>query len=257
MGFRSFESIKQANFNSANSSDFLAFFEKAWDDTILAEESSVPSKTFAPSSVRCQRVSWFRLRGTPPEQEAVVDRSLDFTAQIGTACHRTIQRILSQKLGSDWLDVEEYLKSAPRPYEYTCTKNEFETMIEISSPPIKFAPDGIIMYKGLPWLLEIKTSEYNSFGKLTGPKPQHIDQIKCYCTLLNIPRALVLYQDRIYGGLKCYEIIVTEEDMRQIHNMFSDVMRYVVTNIAPPKLPAGDPHCSPSMCRYYNHCKEW
>lgn len=256
MAFRSVESIKAARFNTSNSSEFLELYESALDESILANEASVPSRTFAPSQVRCKRVSWFRLRGVDPEQEEIVDRSLNFTAQIGTACHNNIQDILSKKLGADWIDVETYLKSQARPYNYLCQKNGFETLIQISDPPVKFAPDGIIFWKGEYWLLEIKTSEYASFDKLTEPKPQHIDQIKCYATLLGIHHVLVLYQDRMYGNLKCYEVTVTDADMQQVWDMFKEVQDYVLKNIAPPK-PESTKYCSPSYCRYYNKCKEW
>lgn len=255
--FKTVESIHLARFNSANSSDFLDMYESAVDESILEGEKETPSRTFAPSQIRCKRVSWFRLRGVQPEQETRVDRTLNFTAKVGTACHQTIQETLSNKLGKDWIDVEEYLKSEPRTFEYNCRKNGYETQIEVKDPPIKFSPDGILFYKDKYWLLEIKTSEYSSFDKLTDPKPQHIDQIKCYCTLLNIHDALVLYQDRLYGGLKCYEINVSDNDMKQIWDMFTEVQNCVKMNVAPEKLPAGDRHCTPSMCRYYNRCKEW
>lgn len=256
MAFRSVESIKAARFNSALSSEFLDMYEGALDESILAGESSIPSRTFAPSQIRCKRVSWFRLRGVQPEQEAVVDRTLNFTAQVGTSCHHTIQDLLSKKLGADWVDVETYLSSEPRPYEYMCMKNGFETLIAIQEPPVKFAPDGIIRYKGEYRLLEIKTSEYTSFDKLIEPKPQHIDQIKCYGTLLNLHSAIVLYQDRVYGGLKCYEVKITDDDMRQMWEMFQDVQRCVAMNVAPER-PTNRNYCSPSYCRYYNKCKEW
>ena len=120
MGFRSLESIRLARFNSSVSSDFLDLYESALDEKIIEGESSIPSRTFAPSQIRCKRISWFRLRGVQPEQEATVDRALNFTAQIGTACHQNIQELLSQKLGADWIDVETFLKSEERPYEYSC-----------------------------------------------------------------------------------------------------------------------------------------
>lgn len=254
--FKSVESIHLAKFNSANSSDFLDMYENIVKESILEGESQTPSRTFAPSQIRCKRVSWFRLRGVQPEQETRVDTSLNFTAQVGTACHHTIQENLSNKLGKDWIDVGEYLKSEPRNFEYVGHKHGYETQIEVFNPPIKFAPDGIIFYKDKYWLLEIKTSEYSSFDKLTDPKPQHIDQIKCYATLLNLHNALILYQDRMYGNMKCYEVNITDDDMAQMWNMFSEVQDCVVKNIAPPK-PDNTKYCSPSYCRYYNKCKEW
>lgn len=256
MTFIPIESTPVTRYNSAISSDFLNLYETALDEVILEGETKIPSRTFAPSQIKCKRVSWFRLRGVVPEKEEVVDRALNFTAQIGTACHQHIQEILSTKLSQNWIDVEEYLKSTQRPYEYTCVKGDYETKIEIVDPPIKFAPDGILLYQGQYRLLEIKTSEYSSFEKLTAPKPQHIDQVKCYCTLLGLHNALVVYQDRIYGSLKCYEVNVTDADMQQMWDMFKEVQDCVKKNIAPAK-PENTRYCSPSYCRYYNKCKEW
>ena len=142
-------------------------------------------------------------------------------------------------------------------YKYTCTKSDHETLIEIKSPPIKFAPDGILFYNNEYRLLEIKTSEFSSFDKLSAPKPHHMDQVKCYCTLLDLDSALLLYQDRQYESLKCFEVRISQADRDEIWNMFEDVMLKVKQNIAPPKLPAGDGWCNPSHCRYYNKCKEW
>lgn len=258
--FRPIEQVHLAKFNSANSSDFLDFYGQAIDESILEGETKTPSRTFAPSQIRCKRVSWFRLRGVEPEQETTVDRTLNFKAQIGTACHKIIQETLSEKLGDNWIDPEHYItKHVAKPgWIFSCNKTDFETQVEITEPvPIKFAPDGIIFWKDKYWLLEIKTSEYNSFEKLTDPKPEHIDQIKCYATILNIQDALVLYQDRLFGELKCFEVHITEEDMTQIWGMFKEVQDDVIKNIAPPKLPTGDKHCTPSICRYYNRCKEW
>lgn len=182
MAFKSFENIQLARFNSDNSSDFLDLYENALDETILEGESRIPSRTFAPSTIRCKRVSWFRLRGVAPETETIVDRSLNFTAQMGTACHRTIQEILSKKLGKDWIDAETYLGMEPRKFQYTCV--------------------------------------------------------------------------RMYGKLKCYEVTVTDTDMNDMWDMFSDVQRHVAMNIAPEK-PQNTRYCTPSYCRYYNRCKEW
>lgn len=255
--FKPVESVRTARYNSPISHDFLDMYEAALDRSILEAESKTPSRTFAPSQVRCKRVSWFRLRGVDPEPEVVVNRGLNFTAQIGTACHQTIQEILSNELGEDWLDVEAYMRSANLPYVYTCTKNQYETQIEITDPvPIKFAPDGIFRYKGVTWLLEIKTSEYSSFEKLTGPKPNHIDQITCYSTILNISNVLVMYQDRVHGDRKCYEVFIPEKDMKATWDMLYEVKDYADKNIAPPR-PEDRKYCSPSYCRYYNRCKEW
>lgn len=243
--------------NSEDSLEFLNLFESALDESILDGESKTPSRTFAPSQIRCKRVSWFRLRGVIPETETTVDRGTNFTAIVGTACHQHIQEILCKKLGADWVDVEQYFGLKRLPYKYSCAKNGFETQITITEPvPIKFAPDGIIYWKDKYWLLEIKTSEYSSFDKLSNIKPQHLDQVKCYATLLDIHNVLVLYQDRMYGNLKCFEVTITEDDMSAMWYMFREVQDYAKMNIAPER-PIDRKYCNPSYCRYYNKCKEW
>lgn len=256
MSFQSIDNFRLARFNSSFSSDFLDFYETSLDNFIRSEESEKPSQTFAPSSIRCKRVSWFRLRGVAPEAEAKVDRALQFTADIGTACHHIIQSTLINSLKEDWLDVKEYLSRLNPPYKYSCEQLGFETRISIVDPPIKFAPDGIIRFKGEEVLFEIKSCEHNSFEKLSDIKPNHLDQVKCYCTLLHLHRALVMYIDRQYGDIKCYEVIVKDSDMRDIWNMFKEVQECVKNNIAPPK-PKDTRYCTPSYCRYYNRCKEW
>jgi len=246
-----------SRFNSAISSNFLDDYDNFVVEKIRNEESRQPSQTFAPSSIRCKRISWFRLRGVAPEQEVHVDKTLNFSAQVGTACHRIIQENLENWLGDDWIDVESYLRTSNRPYSFSCTKSGSETNVIIEYPPIKFSPDGIIRYGDKLYLLEIKTSEYSSFDKLTDPKPQHVDQIKCYCTLLGLSDALVLYQDRQYGDFKCYEVHILDYEMQAIWDMFKEVLDCVKKNIAPSKLPGRDPWCTPAHCRYYNKCKEW
>ena len=256
MAFQSIDNFRLARFNSSFSSDFLDFYETSLDNFIRSEESEKPSQTFAPSSIRCKRVSWFRLRGVAPESEAKVDRALQFTADIGIACHHIIQSTLINSLKGDWLDVKEYLSRLNPPYKYSCEQLGFETRISIVDPPIKFAPDGIIRFKGEEVLLEIKSCEHSSFEKLSDIKPNHLDQVKCYCTLLHLHRAVVMYIDRQYGDIKCYEVIVKDSDMRDIWNMFKEVQECVKNNIAPPK-PKDTRYCTPSYCRYYNRCKEW
>ena len=76
------------------------------------EDRSHKSKlVLAPSSIRCMRKSWFRLRGrsipTPP---CTVDSTLKFFAQMGDACHNIVQNRLKNIYKDRWLNVEEYVR---------------------------------------------------------------------------------------------------------------------------------------------------
>lgn len=257
MGFRQTNFARLAKFNSAASSDLIDIYEKEVDRQIAARNSEPKHKAFAPSSFRCLRYSWFRLRGVQPDVVQAPDRTLQFTADIGTACHELIQGYLSSALGEDWIDVGDYLNTVWKDKKYSIEKHGFETRISLDDPPMRFACDGIVRLNGILYLLEIKTSDFSSFDELTDPKQKHVDQIKCYATKLGIDRVLVLYQDRLYGGLKCYELKITEADKQMVEERIDTVLECVETNIAPERLEWSDSWCSPSMCAYHNRCREW
>lgn len=262
MAFTPISAGSLAKFNSAASSDLLNIYETLIDEEIIRHNSEPKHKSFAPSQFRCPRVSWFRLRGTQPDKIKAPDKPLQFTADIGTACHAIIQRRLSElhempDLKFAWIDVKQYLEENGF-HGCTVTQEGYETQIEMTYPyPIRFACDGIVIVNGETYLLEIKTSEFSSFEDLTGPKPNHIDQVKLYCTLLDLDKVLFLYQDRQHGGLKCFEYRVTASDKVAIREKLKYITQMVDANIAPEGLPKGDPSCSSSMCPYYKVCQEW
>lgn len=258
MAFRTWDVSHLAKFNSATSSDFLDAYDNYVEQKIKSDAEKPSHRTFAASSFRCDRWSWFRIRGSKSEVTNA-DPTLQFTADIGTACHRIIQTNLKSMLGDDWISVRDHINSIDFKYDYTLDEDEsgLESLIEITDPPIRFACDGIIRLNGKKYLLEIKTSEYSSWNDLTDPKPRHIDQVQCYATLLQLPNVLFVYQDRQYGELKCFEITVPQYIMDSVIDRFERVMDMVRKNLAPSPLPKGDSWCTPSMCPYYNICSEY
>lgn len=258
MAFRNLEFDHLARFNSSVSSDFLAAYESYVDQKIIDESSSVPHRTFAPSSFRCDRLQWFRLRGVTPDVIKVPDRVLEFSADIGTACHRLIQNNLVGMLGDNWISVDKHVESLGK-INYKCTSdpNSSETFVEIDDPPFRFACDGIVKLDDKFYLLEIKSSEYSSWNELTDPKQHHIDQVKCYCTLLDLDDVIFIYIDRQYGGLKFYEYHVHDYDKADIMMRVNNVISCVDSCLAPDPLPKGDSWCTSSMCPYYKKCSEY
>lgn len=262
MAFRSANMLAHSiKFNSAVSSDFLDYYENIVNQELLEESQTKKHQTFAPSHMRCDRISWFRLRGVQPDQIKEPDIGLSFAAQVGTACHEVIQERLSKSLGENWISVENWMNSNPelfQDYDVELNKKGYETLIDMKRPfPVRFACDGIVKFDNKVRLLEIKTSEFSSWNDLVEPKSIHIDQITCYSALLHIPDVLFLYQDRQYGGLKCFELSISLLDQQAVFDRMSKVLQLVEAHIAPDGLPIGDPWCSPSMCPYYKKCKEW
>lgn len=259
MGFKNANLVAYATrFNSDSSAKLLQLYEGILDNEIADENKGPKHKTFAPSFFRCDRVQWFRLRGTEPDVVSKPDRALDFTAKIGTACHEIIQERLSARLGSDWLDVNEWIQSNNISTNYVVEKKGYETLVEFFEPfPVRFACDGLIKFNGKVYLLEIKTSELKSFEDMVAPKPKHIDQVKCYASLLNVRDVLMLYQDRQYGGFKCFELRISESQTDEIKARMTNIMKLVEANIAPDGLPKGDSSCTSASCPYFAKCKEW
>ena len=179
----------------------------------------------------------------------------DFTAMIGTACHQYMQSHIKSMLGDDWVSVEDYLSEHPIQHNYTLTTSGYETLVEFNDIPIRFACDGIVRYNSKYYLLEIKTSDYQKFSELTTYKDEHHDQIQCYSALLNLPDVLVVYQDRLYGDIKCYELHFNPEELDEVFRRFDYVLKQVHANIAPDRLPTGDKWCS--MCNWRKTCKQW
>lgn len=260
MAFSNWDVSHLVKFNSASSADFLAYYHECLDSKLQKEYSKKSHQTFAPSSMRCDRISWFRLRGVDPDTVKVPDRTLQFSADIGTACHRLIQTLLQSNMKEDWLDVSQYLKSLTTSrYNYHCENDSdsLETLVVVDNPPIRFACDGLIRWNGSLYLLEIKSSEFSAWDKLTKPKPHHIDQVNCYAELLELDKVLFLYIDRQYGSVKCFEHTVSDSDKQVVQSKFSRVMKCVETNLAPEGLPLNDSWCAPSYCPYYQKCKEY
>ena len=261
MGFRSANLDHVATFNSAISHDLIEIYNNQLDEDIRYKSSCIPSRTFAPSSMRCKRKSWFRLRGDDPDSLPTCDRVLEFNAAIGTACHEMIQGRLISALKShdkfEWVDVESYLQSIYPEDRYECSKYGYETRIHIFHPPIKFSCDGLLKSSSEYYLFEIKSCEYSAWNDLTEPKSEHIDQFNIYCTLLKINKGLFFYVDRQYGGIKCYEHQVPMNVQSKVFSDMKEVQEYAEFQIAPQGLPSGDPWCKPQMCPYFHKCREY
>jgi len=259
-GFRP-STYNLGRFNSATSSEFINFYNDFVDQKLIKAGSEKSSQTFAPSSFKCRRKLWFRLRGTQPDVPSNVDRVLQFKADVGTGCHAVIQSRMKEALGIDWIDVETYINKNKNflPYpdaNYTITRNGLETLVQIDKPAWRFACDGIIRWKGRIYILEIKTIEYSAFVDLLNPRANDIDQSHCYTTLLNVDAVLFMYQERNSGDIKCYELVIHKEDKDHIISTVDAVVLASEQHLAPPALLVNDRQWC-SRCEYKSKCIEW
>lgn len=250
-------SINPVNSNSLISQHFVEVYDQFTREDILESRNSSLHQTFAPSSFRCNRISWFRLRGVHPDTDTHFDTTLEFIASEGTSIHKIIQSRLKLHLKDCWLSPKDHIENLS--IDATCVDSEggLETLIEYKSLPVRFSCDGLIRFSDQVYLLEIKTCEFNTWDSLLDIKDEHIDQIKFYCFLLQLDHVLVMYVDRLYGGVKCFEFKMTEEDVEYIRDKIAYVQSCVDTNIAPNPLSVGDKWCSPNYCKYYYECSRY
>lgn len=259
-----FQSIgdRLVQFNSSISCDLFDAYNSFIDQKIRAESDEPSSRTFAPSSMRCLRKSWFRLRGVEKESDDKPDHELDFSARLGECIHQMMQANLKEMFGQKWLSPSVYIADQVYegnfPYSFTTSVDGYETRVKIEDPPIQFSVDGLLrLSPNNIYLVEIKTCEYSTLQSLTTAKAEHIDQVKAYCAILGLSHVLFIYQDRQYGNIKCFEVNVTDEDKSKVLKDMEIVMECVDYNLPPERLPRGDKWCTASMCPYYNKCKEW
>ena len=258
MSFTHLDSRAISRFNSSKSMDLLYGITSAIGDKIKKKNDHPSRRTLAPSAFRCKRKNFFRLMGVEKDEISSPDTELSFFTHVGTACHEFIQSALL--LTHYWVDVNDYLKNNPLPdnFVYTIESKAYETQIMMTSPwPISFACDGILDVEGEHYLLEVKSCTSESFRNLTDPKDEHIDQVKCYCTLLGLSKVMFVYVDRTYGDIKCYEFSVSFDDKETVKSTFDDVVKSAKYSVAPEPLPKGDTWCTSNMCPYYKRCKSW
>ena len=163
-------------FNSAYSSRLLDIYKAQEESEIRMQCAGTKSRTFAPSGMRCARKQWFRLRGTETDPVERPDSALNFRADVGSVRHIVIQSRLRHALGADWIEIPDFLRDHPIQYKYHILQSDIESLIEIDSPPIKFAVDGIIRIDGKLFLLEIKTCDYTALEAMQSHKKHHEDQ---------------------------------------------------------------------------------
>ena len=257
MAFRSANLDHLVKFNSSSAMYFLQTYEDGLDSEITEIGLTKPSQTIAPSSVRCKRKTWFRLRGVEPDKISVPDKALRWSADLGTAIHSIVQEKCINYFEENWIDVNEYLKNFVKDHEYETEVSGYETRINFKDIPIRFSCDGIVRVDNEYYLVEFKTCDSSIFKNLTDVKEEHISQVICYCSLLHLKKALVIYIDRTYGDMKCYERKILPYEESEMIQSFQDVMNAVQTRLAPRGLPKGDKWCTSNYCPYYKKCKEY
>lgn len=221
------------------------------------------SNYYKPSSLHCMRNMYFT-RTRAPQDPEVVEYNSTGMADTGTDRHERIQNVLlnMQKMGYDWkyLDVAEYVKQKQKfgKCKSLIVKGTqgAETHLIDTALNLSFRCDGIIrrISTNEDYLFEMKNVVSFKYNQVENePLEQHMNQIICYCTVLDLDKAFVLYENRDICTLECPYVEITQDMKNWLCNYIAECEGYVERMIAPPKT---DNMKNCKYCPYKGICRK-
>lgn len=255
--------INNANSNLPANKKFLNDLMRAVERYDM-QNSRKGSRYYKPSSLKCMRNMYFTRCGAPQDSTPSEYNAIDM-ADTGTRRHEGIQEILlaMQGLGYDWkyLDVAKYIEEKQKYGK--CLSLEVkgragaETHLIDKALNTSFRCDGIVrrISTNEDYLFEFKNVISFKYGQVDKHiLNEHHKQVICYCTSLDLDKALVLYENRDTCELNAPEIFeVTQEMKNSLSGYIAECEGYVERMIAPPKT-ADSKNCR--FCQYKNICRK-
>lgn len=203
------------------------------------------SRYYKPSGLKCMRQMYFVRMGAEQDTTPSEYNSLNM-ADTGTRRHEGIQEVLlaMKDMGYDWkyLDVAEYVKEKQKfgkclSLEIKGTQGA-ETHLIDKALNTSFRCDGIIrrISTNEDYLFEFKNVISFKFAQVDNePLAEHMKQVTCYCTSLDLDKAFVLYENRDNCELECPIIEITRDMKNNLVSYIQECEGYVERMIAPPK----------------------
>jgi CRISPR/Cas system-associated exonuclease Cas4 (RecB family) len=249
-----FKMIKAAEGAQTIEEQFISDLNKVIQ---LGKSQYIPSTTIKPSALGgCFREQWFMLNGV--EQDAAKFESADNISitESGNDRHNRLQNHLqgASRYGVPiiWVDPESEVKNLQLVGINTIVKRRDgnEVLCYNSDYNLNFKCDGIIIYRGIKMILEIKTEEHFKWIQRFGPEPKHEFQAAAYSLGLGIDDVMFLYENRNYTTRKAYKITVSPEFKEIVKGRITHIMAYKHAEKIPPKEKT---KCQ--YCKYKAACK--
>jgi hypothetical protein len=198
-----------------------------------------PSQSYKPSSMKCIRNMFYQVTGAEQDQDR---RSASFVGigESGTDRHLRIQEAVTfmKEFGMDceYVDVGSYVTSHNLNKLEITSKKQFETHLIHKDLNASFLCDGIILYKGHYYILEIKTEASFKWQQRTDVAEEHYNQAIMYSVCLGIDDVIFVYENRDTCDKKAFLFQVTDEmKYSKIISRIEECDSYVKKLIVPPK----------------------
>lgn len=221
------------------------------------------SQSYKPSSMNCIRQMYYIVTGKEPEHLGENYTGVGI-CNSGTDIHQRIQQaVLDMKkngIDCEYINVADYVRSRELDYleivkEPNFKKKDYETKLFHKTLNMSFLCDGIIRYKGVYYILELKTENTNKFWVREGVDLSHYNQGTAYSMSLNIPNVLFVYINRDILEMKSFMFTPTNEMKQDLVGKIETCDSYVKRLIAPPK-PTDVARKTCEYCDFKSQCRK-
>lgn len=216
-----------------------------------------PSQSYKPSSLHCIRNMYFQITGAKGDDNRATSELVGI-CESGTDRHDHIQKaVMAMKengIDCEYVNVAEFVKDRKLQDLKVVSQQGNETKLYNEALNISFLCDGIIRYKGVYYILEIKTETSSKFWDRKDVNPDHILQGTAYSVNLGLDDVLFLYECRDNCSKKAFMLHVTDKMKHDLVAKILECDGYVDRMIAPPK-PEDISRKACSYCGYAELCR--
>lgn len=249
--------IGEAKKETPHEQSFLADLNTSIEK-MNAASGRVPSRSYKPSSMQCVRNMYFQVVGATQDDERATAELVGMM-QSGSSRHEELQRVISsmKDFGVDciYVDVATYIAENKLDYLTVVSKQGFETKLYHKGLNISFLCDGLLLYRGVYYILEIKTESMYKWQTRTGVAEAHIPQGATYALCFGINKVLFVYECRDNTSKKSYILEITDEMKYDVMGKIETSDAYVAKMVPPPK-PLDLPKNVCAYCSYKAECRK-
>ena len=225
------------------------------------KDARQPSKTYKPSSLHCMRNMYYQVTGAQGEAGNNTSELIGI-CESGSDPHERIQNAVMQMkdngIDCEYVDVAAYVFEKQSHGNLMdleiVSKQGFETKLYNKRLNMSFLCDGIIKYKGVYYILEIKTEKSTKFWDRKDVNPDHILQGTAYSLNLGISQVVFVYECRDDCNKKAYMLDVTDEMRNELENRILECNGYV-ERMVPPPISTENSRKACMYCGYAKLCR--
>lgn len=214
------------------------------------------SNYYKPSCMNCIRQMYY-IRTGEQESESTMGYQLIGICNSGSDTHIRIQTAVdgmaANGMDCEYVDVADFVRSRNLADIEIISKNGMETKLFNKQFNLSFLCDGIIRYKGIYYILELKTENSNKFWTRENVDPSHYNQAICYSLSLGLNEVIFIYINRDNSEMKSYMFEVTQEMKQEVIGLITNCDFYVDQKKVPDKPEVERKTCS--YCSYQDQCR--